>query len=265
VVTVHFHFRRLSLPFEAKAAVQFPASLSANVFRGALGTRLPRHLFAPVQGEGGPSGLADPPRPFVIRARQLDARSFQAGDRFTLELHLFAPVAAEIAQAFSEAEPFHGAVRLTGEPQEEEVQVALEPEEECDQAKILFLTPTELKHEDALAMTPEFPILFARAAARLRTLAQLYGDPLTLDFDRLATAAGQVRMTDCQLVHEFAERRSTRTGQRHPLGGFTGTAYYEGVSHLGGLGALLPILRAAQFTGVGRQTVWGKGEIQVRL
>lgn len=259
MVTVLFHFRRLHLPFEVKAAVQFPASLSANVFRGALGTRLPRQLFAPVQGEGGPSGLADPPRPFVLRARALDGQSFQAGDRFLLDVHLFAPVAAEIAQAFREAQPFHGAVRLTGEPLEEQVAIDLQPECECSQAQIEFLTPTELKHEDALAITPDFPILFARAAARLRTLAQLYGEPLTLDFERLALVAQQVNMTDCQLVHEFAERRSSRTGQTHPLGGFTGTAYYEGV-----LGELLPVMRAAQFTGVGRQTVWGKGEILVK-
>jgi hypothetical protein len=38
-----------------------------------------------------------------------------------------------------------------------------------------------------------------------------------------------------------------------------GEADYEGE-----LGEFLPILRAAEYTGVGRQTVWGKGSIGVR-
>jgi CRISPR/Cas system endoribonuclease Cas6 (RAMP superfamily) len=42
------------------------------------------------------------------------------------------------------------------------------------------------------------------------------------------------------------------------LGGFTGEIEYQGE-----LGEFLPWLRAGQWVGVGRQTVWGKGEIRV--
>ena len=77
-------------------------------------------------------------------------------------------------------------------------------------------------------------------------------------FEKLAELAGGVAMTGHSLTHEWAERLSTRTGQTHPLGGFTGSADYQGE-----LRELLPVLRAAQFTGVGRQTVWGKGEMEV--
>jgi hypothetical protein len=52
------------------------------------------------------------------------------------------------------------------------------------------------------------------------------------------------------------ERRSSRTGQVHPIGGFVGEAEYEG-----DLAEFVPYLHAARWTGVGRQTVWGKGEI----
>ncbi len=55
-----------------------------------------------------------------------------------------------------------------------------------------------------------------------------------------------------------AERRSGRTGKTHPIGGFIGSADYEGE-----LAEFLPFLEAARWTGVGRQTVWGKGEISV--
>jgi CRISPR/Cas system endoribonuclease Cas6 (RAMP superfamily) len=54
------------------------------------------------------------------------------------------------------------------------------------------------------------------------------------------------------------ERKSGRTGQVHSLGGFTGEAEYEGA-----LAEFVPWLRAARWVGVGRQTVWGKGEMRV--
>ena len=54
------------------------------------------------------------------------------------------------------------------------------------------------------------------------------------------------------------DRRSTRTGQVHPLGGFAGWAEYEGE-----LAEFLPWLRAAYWTGVGRHTVWGYGAISI--
>ena len=63
-------------------------------------------------------------------------------------------------------------------------------------------------------------------------------------------------MTRCELVPVAAERTSRGTGQRHSLGGFTGVAEYQG-----DLAKFLPYLEIARWTGVGRQTVWGKGEI----
>jgi len=58
-------------------------------------------------------------------------------------------------------------------------------------------------------------------------------------------------------VHQVeVHRQSSRTGQVHSIGGFVGEAEYEGE-----LSEFLPYLRAAKWTGVGRQTVWGKGEV----
>jgi hypothetical protein len=65
-----------------------------------------------------------------------------------------------------------------------------------------------------------------------------------------------VSTTRCDLEYVDAERVSRRTGQRHSLGGFIGVAEYEG-----DLADFVPYLEAARWTGVGRQTVWGKGEI----
>jgi CRISPR/Cas system endoribonuclease Cas6 (RAMP superfamily) len=65
-------------------------------------------------------------------------------------------------------------------------------------------------------------------------------------------------MTRCEIRQVEIVRRSSRTGQIHPIGGFIGEAEYEG-----DLTEFVPYLRAAQWTGVGRQTVWGKGQVRV--
>ena len=79
---------------------------------------------------------------------------------------------------------------------------------------------------------------------------------LTIDFRAFGERAALVRMTRCEIEQVEVVRRSSRTGQVHPIGGFIGEAEYEG-----DLTEFVPFLRAAKWTGVGRQTVWGKGEI----
>ena len=256
---VSFRFWHLRLLFVAHARVQFPAAFSANVFRGALGTRLPPEIFAPALIGPGPSGLRQMPRPFVLRARQLDGLAFESGQTFLLDLHLFAPVATQIMQAFGEAQPFHGALQLADSFQLSEISLSLSPgATECHSVQIRFVPPTELKHNGEPVSKPEFPILFARALARLRTLSVFYGAELMIDSDALAGQAASIALMKSSLTREYARRFSTRTGQTHPLEGFTGAALYEGQ-----LRQVLPFLVAAQYTGVGRQTVWGKGEIEV--
>ena len=99
----------------------------------------------------------------------------------------------------------------------------------------------------------------ARIRDRIGALRELYGDgPLDIDFRAFGERAARVRMTHCEIARVETERRSSRTGQTHPIGGFVGEAEYEG-----DLSEFIPYLKAAQWTGVGRQTVWGKGEIHV--
>jgi hypothetical protein len=118
-----------------------------------------------------------------------------------------------------------------------------------------------LKSGDRLAARPEFSILFARLRDRISTLSAIYGHgPLEIDFRAMGARAARVALSRCDLTWHSTERRSSRTGQNHPIGGFTGEAEYEG-----DLAEFLPYLRAGQWTGVGRQTVWGKGELCFRL
>ena len=123
--------------------------------------------------------------------------------------------------------------------------------------RVRFVTPTELKAGGRLAGKPEFPLLFARARDRVSTLRSLYqGAPLEMDFKGLGQRAAAAVMTRCEIEWRGEVRRSTRTGQVHPLGGFVGEAEYEG-----DLAEFYPLLEAAQWTGVGRHTVWGNGAI----
>jgi hypothetical protein len=126
--------------------------------------------------------------------------------------------------------------------------------------RIQFLTPTELKSGQAIAARPEFVHLAARVRDRISTLRELYGGgALDLDFREFGERASLIRMTHCDIRRVDLKRRSSRTGQVHSIGGFVGEAHYEGE-----LGEFVPYLKAAQWTGVGRQTVWGKGQIAVR-
>jgi hypothetical protein len=124
--------------------------------------------------------------------------------------------------------------------------------------RVRFLTPTELKGTER----PEFGVLMARVRDRISTLRALYGaGPLEIDFKAFGERARSVPMSRCELVAVTAERVSRRTGQRHSIGGFTGVVEYEKAEYEGDLAEFLPYLEIARWTGVGRQTVWGKGEI----
>lgn len=279
-----FRFR-----FRAQGEIRFPAAKPANILRGALGSAFRKtaclsgcraecehpatcvyaRIFEPVAIEAGPSGLADWPRPFVFRARHLDGRTVQANDCFWFDINLFDvqnPLVEQFTRAFEQlARDGLGPHRIRLELRSVE-QVGNEPSQPISlaldkrpagtkQIRVEFLTPTELKGADQ----PEFRTLFARARDRISTLRAMYGaGPLPIDFRAMGERACSIRMTRSDLHLVQAVRRSSRTGQRHGIGGFTGFAEYEGE-----LDEFIPYLEAASWTGVGRHCVWGKGEISV--
>ncbi len=221
------------------------ASISPNFLRGRFGKALRdidrgayERWFAP-RAVAGPSGLRDSPRAFVIRTAQCE---------FGLNLFDVRDGAAELAvETFKRVADVHTV--SGGEP----LRLPLESTRKASRVRVSFVTPTELKP----AERPEFAILFARLRDRISTLRALYqGGPLDIDFKGTAERAARVAMTRCEIARVDDERVSRNTGQRHSLGGFIGTAEYEGE-----LGEFLPYLEIGRYTGVGRQTVWGKGEI----
>ena len=122
---------------------------------------------------------------------------------------------------------------------------------------IRFVTPTDLKGLPPEPGDVPFGILFARARDRVSSLATMYGGgEMEADFSAMGERAAGIRTASSELVHHRITRRSSRTGQTHGIGGFTGVAKYEG-----DVMEFLPYLRAAWWTGVGRHTVWGNGVI----
>jgi len=239
--------------------------------------------FEPRAAVAVPSELADWPRPFVFRARHLDRRTVNAGEPFWFDLHVFShdrDILEYFVRTFASLAseglgPGRGKAELrrveSGDQllysADQPAATIIRPLELClmpgavpvTRLRVEFLTPTELKHEHKIAPRPEFPILFGRIRDRISTLSRLYGGGvMEIDYHGTGARAVAVAMTSCQTHHEDAGRRSSRTGQAHSIGGFVGTAEYEG-----DLAEFLPWLTAAQWVGVGRHSVWGKGEVRV--
>ena len=280
-------FYRLRFHFQALEPLRLASAGSVNLVRGACGLFLRKvappdvysQIFEPGRNLGpAPSGLANWPRPFVLRAAQLDGMNAAEGEAFSFDLHLFdlrEPLLPYFQEAFAawaasgigpgrrrarldrveplglDDQPNHGAPCM----------LTLDMERaSANRITVTFVTPTELKADGQVIDRPEFGVLFARLRDRICTLRALCGPgPLELDFRGMGARAGAIQLVRCDLAWQHASRTSRRTGQTHPLGGFTGEAGYQGV-----LAEFLPWLRAGRWTGVGRQTVWGKGEIHVR-
>jgi hypothetical protein len=248
-------------------------------------------VFEPRAARGeGPSGLRDWPRPFVFRAAHLDGHRIEPGQEFHFGVHLFEtrePRVSDFIHAFAElaraglgpgrgkaelvqvdqldggdsvvAGVFDRTAKSAGPLAPPNVSLLEATAFEVARTRVRFLSPTELKGGDGLAPRPEFAVLFARLRDRISSLRALYGSgPLEIDFRAMGERAAQVRLTRCDLSWVHASRDSSRTGQHHPIGGFVGEVEYEGP-----LGEFLPYLRLSKWVGVGRQTVWGKGELHL--
>ncbi len=283
-----FDLQSFRFHFTARESIYFPPGKPGNILRGAFGTvfrqiacapdcpgvRECEHratcayarIFEPSAVSKGPSGLSDWPRPFVFRAAHLDGTTAGPEKDFWFDVNFFdtrdVPV-RHFVLAFRQLAhtglgPQRGRAELMSAEHLANVSVLLDNTPvDVRRLRVEFKTPTEMKGGNR----PEFGVLFARCRDRISTLRALYGPgPLEIDFRAMGERASVVQMTRCELRHVDAERRSSKTGQVHSIGGFVGVAEYEGE-----LGEFVPYLEAACWTGVGRQCVWGKGELRVEI
>jgi hypothetical protein len=265
-MAVLLEFYKLRFCLSARERIAFPAGKAGNVLRGAFGSILRSQsgecAYAAIFEPRAYGRFANRPRPFVFRADHLDGQTISTGRAFEFGMNLFdmSPVTLEhIVKAFTAIEreglgSHRGKVKLLGV---ETLKHSLDLSPgfaEVNRIRVNFRTPTELKDKNDVVERPEFPILFGRTFERLNALKTFYGDgPL----EPMPHSSREVQMTKCSLTHSYVERRSSKTGQRHRVGGFTGWAVYEG-----NLRECLPYLQAAEFTGVGRHTSWGNGRLE---
>jgi CRISPR-associated endoribonuclease Cas6 len=264
-----FRLRPHRFYFRVKESVFFPPAKAGNVLRGALGAGLSQ-LTAPASTS--PAGFLTPPRPFVFRAAHLDGKRIEGGECFDFEINIFdlrRPVGEIFTRIFSGwatagLGPRRGRVDLISVAAAEEIRLHLTSSCPASKCSLAFRTPTDLKgsiSNKGITSNEELPfdLLFARVRDRISALQTIYGEtPLAIDFRALAERASRIRSVRGNLRRRSIERRSSRTGQTHDIGGVTGEVDYEG-----DLTEFLPWLKAAWWTGVGRHTVWGNGVIEV--
>lgn len=266
-----FDLYSVTFRFQAKDAFAFPPFLTGNIFRGALGSFLRSAnpeaysvLFGRATSDASLSKTA--PRPFVLRCRNLEGRSYAPGEVFSLHLNLFLPDlqllealnAAAIAMSDKGFGPTRSRASLLLPPEHVHHSLPLDDSvEPVSAVRLHFHTPTGLKTDGEVTEPCHFPLLIEHIVRRLEHLSTLYGSE-TLTFSRttLRKQADAIQLTSTNLQQVEVSRRGSRLGQTHPIGGFLGSAEYSG-----DLTPFMRLLEAASFTGVGRHTVWGNGEI----
>jgi hypothetical protein len=244
---------------EAEDGAELPREGISNFFRGALGAALHgmcqcrecgggsgeciyRRYFKP-QWREGPSGYRDAPRPFVLRMKSfgVEVVSFELNPPWPMFEQAFAKAGLECFNVRSRI-----CLPMIGEPAPGKLRVE-------------FRTPTEIKEGGVVLEQPEFAPLIRRLAERVQALGTLYqGWPAEWNLREALAGAEDLRLAGWQWSRTETFRRSSTNGAVHSIGGFTGWAEYEGP-----VGKFRPLLEIGRWTGVGRQTMWGKGEIRV--
>ena len=134
-----------------------------------------------------------------------------------------------------------------------------EGEGEGAQVTLRFETPTRLRFGGHLTGKPEFHVLIRNLLRRLSALAAYHcGFTPDLDYRDLILRATSVATRQADLTWVDWERYSARQDARMALGGFVGTATFEG-----DLAPFVPFLRLGEVLHVGKGTAFGLGKYRI--
>ena len=123
-----------------------------------------------------------------------------------------------------------------------------------------FTTPLDLKDHGVPVGIPEFAPLIRRLRDRANALATFFADgPLHLDFKGISALAEGVKLVKNGTRLIEINRTSSRTGQRHDVGGLVGEAEYEG----DGIGKLMALVRIGEVVHAGKHAAFGNGGMEV--
>ena len=91
-------------------------------------------------------------------------------------------------------------------------------------------------------------------------MATFFADgPLDLDFKGISALAEGVKLVRNGTRLIEVNRTSSRTGQRHDVGGLLGEAAYDGE----GIGNLMALVRVGEVVHVGKHAAFGNGGMEV--
>jgi hypothetical protein len=121
---------------------------------------------------------------------------------------------------------------------------------------VQFLTPTVLKHNDAITREPDFHILIRSLLRRISSLYYFHcGERWEADYRNLIEQAQMVETVEATVRWQDWERYSTRQHQRIEMGGLVGCAHYSGP-----ITDFRSILVLGSIVHVGKASVFGSGK-----
>jgi CRISPR-associated endoribonuclease Cas6 len=123
---------------------------------------------------------------------------------------------------------------------------------------VRFITPTRIIVGGELCRQPILTHWLHRLLERIRTLTELYAEPVWIPFADLLKAADSVKLAEDETQWQEMWSHSRLDGMYKPLSGFVGTAHYSG-----DVNALLPYLLVGQAIQVGKNTIKGCGWYEI--
>ncbi|GIW48399.1 MAG: CRISPR-associated protein Cas6 [Deltaproteobacteria bacterium] len=136
----------------------------------------------------------------------------------------------------------------------------VEKSAELDQNRItlLFVTPTKIRFQGKVIFNPDFTHIIKRLTERILSLYALYCNGTADEKAFPLHKASYVKTVSRKVRWIDTNRQSTKTGNTHPIGGFTGSISFEGE-----LRDFLPLLLAGELIHIGKNTTFGNGWYKV--
>lgn len=232
------------------------------------------------------SGLSSLPHPYVLDPSALSKREYAKGEEFSFDLTLFGPM-IELLPYFiyaveemgrrgwtRERHPFEliavesagqqlyasGAPELPEQLPRQALSLKVLAEDKTrEQATLELQTPLRFKYDRQLSGTLDEPRLLRLLYRRLHSLWQTFEeqDPPWPQGSAFPPS-GVFRIREQDLTWQEQGRYSTRQRSEMQLGGLLGQVQLEG-----DLQGILPLLRAAEVTHLGKETSFGLGKVRL--
>jgi CRISPR-associated endoribonuclease Cas6 len=230
-------------------------------------------------------GLAEPPRPFVLEPPLDKKKKYDAGEKFELDVLIFGnsiQFLPYIIFTFNElgkkgigetkakyelfsVETVDG--KLIYEPKAQtffnhDSTINLffdENNNQINQIKIKFLTPTRVKTEGKSEPDIPFQTLIKSLIRRLVGLLIFYTDKnLEYNFDYIINDAAKIVLQYSNLKWVEVERYVTQQNTIMRMKGFIGEVVYQG-----DLTKFYPLLKIGEYIHVGKNTTFGLGKYEI--